>query len=356
MQGTSSIIDAMDSWKHESQFGDFIAESSTFPTAPPSPSPDHRSAQPRKEDLDLVGKTCKQLERLEMQLKASKEDSKSVAELLAFVRGVRKISPNSVISNQFERLRPLRNWLFYLPVHYLTVGGGTSPNSLVIIAHYYTVALLMERLYPEIGAAYFGSLSIGPVEEIARRLLSINISGGHDGDAQTPLALMEFPIDMVKEFRHRMGWVQPTRTPSFPQFNPPNFLLGAMPPPLPAASPYLPYAHSPSFSYSTEDLSDLSLAAADPGPNSAISPLQLSSPFAAQQYLSIPSPSYGGYSPASSTFGDFGDFGDASPVAYSDNEEHGPFDMGYAASNSPMLAGPGSFGVGFVTPLQAVWI
>jgi len=194
--------------------------------------------------------------------------------------------------------------------------------------------------------------------------LSINISGEHDGDAQTPLTLMEFPIDMVKEFRHRMGWVQPTRTPSFPQFHPPNYFLSAAPempslpatsPYLPATSPYLPYANSPSFSYSTEDLSDLSLVAAEAGPNSAISPLQLSSPFAAQQYLSIPSPSYGGggYSPASSTFGDFGD---ASSVAYSDNEDPGSFDLGFPASHSPMLAGPGNFGVGFVTPLQAVWI
>ena len=349
------VIEAMDPWKHESQFLDFIAESSTFPTAPPSPRPDHKPAAPQKEDLDAFHNTLQQLQKVEQHLKQAKEDPKPISQLATFLRGARKVSPTLSVTQQFERLNPLRAWLFWLPVMLLK-RMGHSPDALLIIAHYYAVALLMERLFPEIGAAYFGSLSIGPVEEIARRLLSINISGGHDGDAQTPLALMEFPIDMVKEFRHRMGWVQPTRTPSFPQFNPPNFLLGAMPPPLPAASPYLPYAHSPSFSYSTEDLSDLSLAAADPGPNSAISPLQLSSPFAAQQYLSIPSPSYGGYSPASSTFGDFGDFGDASPVAYSDNEEHGPFDMGYAASNSPMLAGPGSFGVGFVTPLQAVWI
>lgn len=372
MQGTLSVIDAMDSWKHESQFGDFIAESSTFPTAPPSPTPDHRPAQPRKEDLDLVNRTCKQLERLEMHLKASKEDSKSVAELLAFVRGIRKISPNAVISHQFERLRPLRNWLFYLPVYYLTV-SGSSPNALVIIAHYYTVALLMERLYPEIGSAYFGSLCIGPIEEIARQLMSINIARSLEGDLQTPLTLMEFPIDIVSEFRARMGWIQPARTPSFPQFNPPNFYMShASPsPPLPptttAAAPsssYLPYGDNPAFSYSTEDLSVLTAADVNTTvAGSSVSPLALSSPFAAApgasgsgQYLNIPSPSYygGAHSPASSSFGE-------GSIAYSDTDEYEytPFDLGplsTSGSASGTFGGPSSFGVGFVPPIQTVWI
>jgi hypothetical protein len=344
----------MDPWKHESQFSDFIAESSTFPTAPPSPTPDHKPSQPLKEDLDAFQNTLTQLQKVEAHLKHVKDDTKAVTQLATFLKGARKVSPTLGVAQQFERLRPLRTWLFYLPVMYLQQTGG-SPNALLVIAHYYAVALLMERLFPEIGAAYFGSLSIGPVEEIARRLLSITISGTHDGDVQTPLTLMEFPIDMVKEFRQRMGWVQPIRTPSFPQFSPPNFFVSEAPSmPLPVAtSPFLPYANSPSFSYSTEDLSDLSLMPVDSAPNSAISPLQLSSPFTSQQYLSIPSPSYGGYSPASSTYGDFGE---ASSVAFSDNDDFGSFDLGYAASHhQQMMGGPANFGVGFVTPLQAVW-
>lgn len=346
----------MDPWKHESQFGDFIAESSTFPTAPPSPTPDHKPSQPHKEDLDAFQRTLQQLQKVEAFLKHNKEDTKGITQLATFLKGARKVSPSMSVAQQFERLRPLRTWLFWLPVMYLQQTAG-SPSALVIIAHYYTVALVMERLFPEIGAAYFGSLSIGPVEEIARRLLSINITGNLDGDVQTPLTLMEFPIDTVNEFRTRMGWVQPTRTPSFPQFDPPNFMMGEPTPmSLPnTSSEFLPYGENPAFSYSTENLS---VMPTDSAPGSAISPLQLSSPFAghtSQQYLNIPSPSYGGYSPASSTYG--GDFGDTSSVAYSDNEEFGSFDMGFANhSNHQMMGGPSNFGVGFVPPIQTVWI
>jgi hypothetical protein len=152
MQGTSSVIDAMDPWKHESQFGDFIAESSTFPTAPPSPGKDHRPSQPRPEDLEAYQRTLEQVQKVEAHLKHHKEDTTQIQHLIGFLRGSRKISPTLSIAQQFERLQPLRKWLFWMPVGYLQNYHG-SPNSLVIIAHLYTVALLMERLFPEIGAA-----------------------------------------------------------------------------------------------------------------------------------------------------------------------------------------------------------
>lgn len=358
MQGTSSVIEAMEPWKHESRFGDFIAESSTFPTAPPSPTPDHQPSQPREDDLEAFQRILKQLQKLETFLKQNREDTKPVSQLITFMKGSRKVTSSLPVNQQFDRLRPLRTWLFWLPVASLQQTHG-SPSSLLVIAHYYTAALLMERLFPEIGAAYFGSLTIGPVEEIARRVFALDNSAGLDGARQTPLTLMEFPINTVNEFRSRMGWTQPVRTPSFPQFATPSFYMQGGSPimgsPLivsaTASSEYLPYGDNVGFSYSTEDLSVLPT---DSAPASAISPLQLSSPFVNAHYLSIPSPSYGGYSPASSTYGDFGDFGDASPIVYSDTEEPTPYNMGYAAT-SPMLGGANPYGVGFVPPIQTVW-
>ncbi|KND91908.1 Sterol uptake control protein 2 [Tolypocladium ophioglossoides CBS 100239] len=367
MQGTSTVIDAMDAWKHESQFGDFIAESSTFPTAPPSPAPDHRPSQPRDEDLQAYQRTLEQVQKVEAHLKRHKEETTQIQHLIGFLKGARKISPMLSIAGQYERLQPLRTWLFWMPVGYLQNYHG-SANSLVIIAHLYTVALLMERLFPEIGAAYFGSLSMSPVEEIARRLMSISVaSNGAEAGAQpqqTPLTLMEFPIDTVSEFRSRMGWIHPGRTPSFPQFNPPNFPVSremAMSAPPPAtAEPqqhYMPYGN-PAFSYSTEEMPMLN-SASIPGQQPqqpSVSPLMLSSPFPSQQYLSIPSPAYAGaYSPASSTF--------EGSIAYSDTDEYGSFDMngaaGYHSGQQPPAFGEAhhsSYGVGFVTPQQPVWI
>jgi len=354
MQGTSSIIEAMDPWKHESQFGDLIAEINIFPTAPSSPTPDHRSNQPSEEDLEAFQKALQQLQKLETHLKKNREDTKPVSQLITFLKGSRKVTSSLSVAQQFDRLKPLRTWLFWLPVSYLQ-RNGVSPSALVVIAHYYTAALLMERLFPEIGAAYFGSMTINPVEEIARRLCSLNASGQLQGNLQTPLALMEFPIETVNEFRSRMGWGHPMRTSPYAHFDTPGFSMNETSPlmmPAGVSPEYLPYGDSVTFSYSTEDLSVIPEA----GTNNGVSPLQLSPSFANTQYLSIPSPSYGAYSPASSTFGDFSDFGDASPIIYSDAEDSatGPYGIGYTAA-SPMMGGANTYGVGFVSPLQPVW-
>lgn len=340
MQGTRTVIEAMDSWKHLSQFTDFIAESSTFPTAPPSPSPEHRPSQPGKDDLDAYQQTLEQVQKVEAHLKHHKEDPTQIQRLISFLKGTRKISPTLSIAQQYERLQPLRTWLFWMPVGNLQRFGG-SGTSLVVIAHLYTVAILMERLFPEIGAAYFGSLSIGPVEEIARRLMSINLSSDVSPELQTPLTLMEYPIDIVGEFRSRQGWVRPERTQSFPQFHPPNFNVKEEP-----LESYMPYGN-PAFSYSTEEMPMLNAAVTS---QSMVSPLPLASPaFPSQQYLNIPSPSYVAYSPASSTF--------EGSVTWSDSEDFAPFDMGgYSSSQPHAYSEPHHTFGGFVSPSQPVWI
>jgi hypothetical protein len=190
--------------------------------------------------------------------------------------------------------------------------------------------LVVEPLFPEVGAAYFGSLSLGPIEEIARRLFSINVSQSYDADMQTPLNLMEYPIDMISKFRGRMGWIQPERTASFPTFGGSSYTMEES---FPTTLSFSPYGN-PAFTYSQEHVMSLP---PDPMSATAISPLTLD-PFT-NNYLGIPSPSgFGGYhSPASSHFGE-------GSIVYSDHgDDFALYDQG-----------PGSNFGGFVLP--TVWI
>lgn len=329
MHGTSSVIDAMEPWKEESQFGDFIAEQSTFPTAPPSPAPGSKKlSTPRKADLDALQSAYAQLQKVETHLKENHEDVKAIQQLMTFVRGVRKVSPTHTAAQRFEMLNPLRTWLFWLPVMFLQQTGG-SASALVTLAHYYTVALVVEPLFPEVGAAYFGSLSLGPIEEIARRLFSMNASSTPGADLQTPLNLMEYPIDMVTNFRNRMGWVQPERTASFPTFRGNVYAIEDT-----YTNTLSPYSN-PAFTYSQEHIVTL---APEPLSASAISPMSFD-PYGSL-YLGIPSPTgFGGYhSPASSNYGE-------GSIIYS---EHGEDFSRYDGQSS------GSHFGGFVLP--TVWI
>jgi hypothetical protein len=318
----------MQPWKNESQFGDFIAEQSTFPTEQPSPNPNAKQlTQPQRRDLEALALAYARLQKVEEHLKSNNEDTKAIVQLMTFVRGIRKVTPNHTAAQRFEMLNPLRQWLFWLPVSFLQQSRG-SPSALVTLAHYYTVALVVEPLFPEIGAAYFGSLTLGPIEEIARRIFSINVSQPA-GAAKTPLDLMEYPIDMVSNFRARRGWVQPERTASFPTFEHNNYEIS-----MPRDNSMYNY---PSFNYSQESLMTLPSE-----PPSAISPMTLGDPYS-NRYLNIPSPgSFGGYhSPASSTFGGEGS------IMYSDQGDDYMFEgQGGSSSNS-------GFG-GFVP--TTVWI
>lgn len=298
MHGTSSVIDAMQPWKDESQFGDFMAEQSTFPTAPPSPLPNAKAlSQPRKQDLDALQQAYGHLQHIESVLADHQEDTKAIVQLMNFVRGIRKVTPSQTAADRFEMLNPLRAWLFWLPVMFLQQ-AQENPYALVTLAYYYTVALVVEPIFPELGTAYFGSLSIGPIEEIARRLFSLNVSQHPGDDLQTPLTLIEYPIDMVSNFRARMGWQQPERTASFPIFQQSGFDMVSN---IDANTLYA-FGNNPAFNYSQEHIAPIKSE-----PASAISPLSLDPFSGSTHYLGIPSPSgFGGYhSPSGSSFGDF---------------------------------------------------
>jgi hypothetical protein len=198
----------MQPWKNESRFEDFIAEKSTFPTAPPSP--DTPFNYPKHTDLDALQLASLQLRKLEAYLKDDIEGTEAVAQLINFIEGLRTLSPSHTTTQRFDMLDPLRTWLLWLPVRYMQQ-AQMPLSAFVVLAYYYTIALIVEPLFPEIGAAYFGSLSLNPIEEIARRLVSLNACETSQEDFQTALNFMAYPMDMAYKFRIRMGLVLPKR-------------------------------------------------------------------------------------------------------------------------------------------------
>lgn len=244
MQGTSTVIDAMQSWKHESNFIDFMDEQATFPRAPPSPLPldVHQSREPRREDLSTLQHVYRALQSVESFVTGKEEETRRLKELMSFIRSLRSFLPVSTVAQQFELLHPLRAWLFWLPISFLQrVKRDTS--MLVVLAHFYAVALAMGPVFPEIGASYFGSMSVSPIEEIMRCLTRMQDTQQPSEDDQVALNLMQFPLDMVVEFRARMGWAQHSPLP-YPQLH---------------LAPQSPYSYSSVELHTESDLSEYPL-------------------------------------------------------------------------------------------------
>ncbi|KAM3440022.1 hypothetical protein NHJ13734_003457 [Beauveria thailandica] len=298
MQGTFTVISAIDSWKYESQFTDFIAKNYTIyalQAAPALPEAQHCRSEPRTVDLDnAFQRTLDQVQKVEAHLRCNNEETIQIQHLVGLLTGARKTS-TLPITQQYESLQPLRSWLFWMPVGYLQKHSA-SANSLVVVAYFYTVALLLECLLPEIGAAHFASQSIFAVEEIAHRLMS---TGAHDW-ARTHLALMQFPLDTVSECRSRMGLVNHEKTSSFPLYNSPTGEATG----LAGNEPYS--CNNSAYNYSAEEM-----RIKDRPPVNTC-------PLANQHYLNDPSPSVVIYPPVSSTL--------EGPLAYSEPEECPSFD------------------------------
>jgi hypothetical protein len=346
VRGVSDVIRAIADagWTDQSRFRNFIHEISPLPTAPPSPIPSRRldGLKRKKEEEDLLARTCKQLNKLDAYLKKCQLESKPITSLLSFVKGVRKLNLDLDADQQFERICPFRLSLFWVPTTCLT-DQELDPAVLVTIAHFYAVALLLERLFPEIGVAYFGSLSIRPIEEIAQRLCAMSQTGHHLFD----VSFMDFPLEMVDDFRARSGCVPQERTQLFAslhEMNAPTLYInqGTMSPLTPSA--YSPLANE-SLTLSNEDLS--SLLTQDLPSTGPVNDMAMASPYVHNQYLGVPWQGYGdaAYSPASSTFG-----GDGS--VWSDQDDSYVMLNNSMTAPSPVFPHSPILDLGFVTPMM----
>ena len=196
----------MQPWKNESRFEDFIAGKNTFPTTLLSSDTPFNNS--KDADLNPLRLASVQLRGVEAYLKKNMEGTEAITQLISFVEGLRTLSPLHTTTQRFDMLDPLRTWLLWLPVIY--VQEQRMPlSAFVVLAHYYTIALIVEPLFPEIGAAYFGSLSLNPIEEIARRMVSLDACQTAQENLQTALSFMAYPIDMACKFKIRMGLALP---------------------------------------------------------------------------------------------------------------------------------------------------
>ena len=77
---------------------------------------------------------------------------------------------------------------------------------MILLAYFYAVALAVEPLFPAVGAAWFGSLAVGPIREIHRSLVRQRQSmDSLEQQRCWPITLMNFPLQVARNFRLRMG-------------------------------------------------------------------------------------------------------------------------------------------------------
>ena len=161
--------------------------------------------QIQDDDLTNLDHTILALQNVQKRITHDQEYYSRIGELLEFVQHFRKILPTQSLKQAFESLQPLCRWLFWLPSAMLR-GGSTDASALAIIAQFYGMAVALDSFFPDMGGAYLGPLSLGPIEDIYRVILSRSTTDPFNPGLQLSLSLMDLPRHISNRYKSRSHW------------------------------------------------------------------------------------------------------------------------------------------------------
>ena len=184
-------------WKQESELAQLVENHRALSTSEFPISLD--------EDLGQLDQIARALQVAQKRVSHNPEHFQRLGELLEFVQRFRKDFPTQTSEQASERIQVLRRWLFWLPASMLR-GGDSDYSALAILSQFFAVGVVLDRFYPEMGGAYLGALSIGPIEEMYRILAAHSATDPFNPELRRAMTLMDLPRHIVARYRSRLAW------------------------------------------------------------------------------------------------------------------------------------------------------
>ncbi|KAL3467517.1 hypothetical protein BJX64DRAFT_144035 [Aspergillus heterothallicus] len=243
-QGVTSVLDSMPQvWKQESELALFLDNQRYLANAN---SPVISGYRFQDEDLASLDHTIMTIQTVQKRVAHNHEHSRRLGELLEFVRHFQRDVLSLNAEQAFERVQPLRQWLFWLPPAMLRGGDGDT-GALAILAQFFAVGVALDTLFPDLGGAYLGPLSVGPIDEIYRTIYSRNAATPYNPDVQLAMSLMDLPRHLASKYRARVQW-SPRTSVDYYSPSPPSpfqtiqdYRLASSSSPSSTSAPYTPY-------------------------------------------------------------------------------------------------------------------
>lgn len=247
---TIQVLNAMHPlWKQKSELAQFL-ENQRYLGCTNSPVMSGHRFQ--EKDLTRLDHTIMALRDVQKQVAHSQEYYCRIGELLEFLRHFRKDLPSQTPQQAFERVQLVRRWLFWLPPAMLR-GGETDISTLAILAQFFAVGVVLDGIFPDLGGAYLGPLSIGPIEDIYRIIAARNTTDPFNPDLQLAITLMDLPQQTVAQYKNRLylsprpsiDYAPPTPASPYPQPPVHDSRLASSPSTTSSYTPYTPPLQSP---------------------------------------------------------------------------------------------------------------
>ncbi|KAF2816006.1 uncharacterized protein BDZ99DRAFT_377424 [Mytilinidion resinicola] len=205
--GTKTVISAMQPWKHESLFADYIIEQGAIPNQNyMNPAGSIVTPDVRRDQLATIQLIQSSLQRISPYLTQYEQEGKWVEQLKAHIEKLRISNPPQGSQEQFQQLYYLRKWLFWVPISLLAARRG-DVIVLLVLAHFYATALALEPMFSSIGAAFCANLSLPPLEEIIRIVGTLQSTQSYSQPTQAVVLMMDFPRDQASSYHARRDWL-----------------------------------------------------------------------------------------------------------------------------------------------------
>lgn len=189
-------------WKQESDIAHFVENQRALSTSDISISGTY---QPLDADMAHLDQTIQALRMTQKRVAHNLEHSQRLGELIEFTQKFRDNFPNQTAEKSFENIQTLRRWLFWLPPSMLR-NSESDISALPILAQFFAIGVSLDRFFPDLGGAYLGALSIGPIEEMYQIIANHNATDPFNPELRLALSLMDLPRGIVARYRSRLPW------------------------------------------------------------------------------------------------------------------------------------------------------
>lgn len=201
MLTTLEVLSTMQSWKHESVFAEYIAEEDLF--AASFQTHHRRQSVSDGERNTVLQSTIHALQRLRLALAGHDHELQKTSELLEYIQRLHGVDPPGSPEEQFNHAYYLRKWLLWVPVSLLQRQGGAHGPALMTIAHFYSTALELEPLFPDLGTSFCASLALPSLEAIFHLASTMQASQPMNPDFLEISGMLQHPQRVALNYRSR---------------------------------------------------------------------------------------------------------------------------------------------------------
>lgn len=208
------VLTAMQSWKHESVFAEYIAEEDLF--AASFQTHRRRHSMSSAERNVVLQNTIHALQRLRLALAGHDNELRRTSELLEYVQRLQGADPPASAEEQFNHLYYLRKWMFWVPVSLLQQEGGGQGPAVMTVAHFYSTVLDLEPLFPDLGSSFCAAMALPALESVFSTMSTMGASQQMNPLVQEIVGMMQHPQNAALNYRSRAMLAQTLMMPQMP--------------------------------------------------------------------------------------------------------------------------------------------